>query len=578
MTTPQMATDFLQLLAQSELLPPDQVDAVARRCRTDADSSPAEMARQLIKDGRLTRFQAQRLLDGHYRGFFIDHYKLLEVLGTGGMGGVYVAEDTRTGENVALKVLSERHRHDSGMLTRLKLEARAGLRLRHPHIVRTDSIGHTGAVDYLVMEYVRGITLQELITLSGPRPWPQACDFICQAADALHHAHRKALVHRDIKPANLLVQHDGTVKILDFGLALIKDERDDEFSLSMIFGHDCLGSADYIAPEQSLDSSAVDARADIYSLGCTLYSALSGSLPFPLESSSAMLEAHRTQRPRPIRELAPDVPGPVGAVLDRMMCKDSRERYPTAEAVRRALQPFARRDPVDFDFSAVLKSRAKEARRRTTALRRIRTRSRAFDTTATGPQNSTGDSQQAGRPSSRTWLRDEPVPEAASSTSTGKTDSGEGSPPVRPIALEAAPVSPSAASHPETPPTAQLLPLDGGAPHPVIGPSVTLGREADCQIPLPFSGISGRHCELRQEGGWWRIIDLDSKNGIRVNGTKVTERMLWDDDVLTLAEHYHFRFHVGGAKSTSRRIIWSAVSLAALAGAAAAGAAAWWLL
>src|SRR4029077_17125829 len=127
----------------------------------------------------------------------------------------------------------------------------------HPNIIRTYRLDHTEDFYYVVMEFVEGISLFELMTLRGPVPWPHACDVFCQAAEALAHAHARGLVHRDVKPDNLLVCKDGTVKILDFGLALFPNS-DDEFSLSMIFGHDCVGTLDFMAPEQTVDSSKVD--------------------------------------------------------------------------------------------------------------------------------------------------------------------------------------------------------------------------------------------------------------------------------------------------------------------------------
>ncbi len=215
----------------------------------------------------LTPFQAERLLEGRYRGLVIDRYRIREVLGFGGMGCVFIAEDPESDRKVALKVLSAEHALDAGMLTRMKLEAVAGMRLHHPNIIQTYRMDTTGAVHFLVMELVRGISLHELVALHGAVKWQMVCDIGMQAAEALVAAHQQGIVHRDIKPANFLIEQNGVTRILDFGLALMKDGEDEEFSLSMLFGHDCLGTPDYIAPEQTLDSKNVDGRADIYSLG-----------------------------------------------------------------------------------------------------------------------------------------------------------------------------------------------------------------------------------------------------------------------------------------------------------------------
>ncbi|MCA9067150.1 MAG: serine/threonine protein kinase, partial [Planctomycetaceae bacterium] len=187
----------------------------------------------------------------------------------------------------------------------------AGMRLHHPNIVHTYRMDSTGAIYYLVMELVRGISLHELVALRGPLKWPFACDFALQAATALQAAHGLGIIHRDIKPANFLIEQSGDCHILDFGLALIQDSPDDEFSLSMLFGHNCLGTPDYIAPEQSLDSSSVDCRADVYSLGATFYVALTGRVPFPDKTTRDKLEAHRSRTAANVCSIRKEIPAEV---------------------------------------------------------------------------------------------------------------------------------------------------------------------------------------------------------------------------------------------------------------------------
>src|SRR5262245_61196280 len=187
MGTPLVADPFVTLLKKSGLLPPADIASAVQRFDLGDEPVAKDVARAFVRDGLLTRFQAERLLEGRYRGFFIDHYKVLEILGAGGMSCLYLAEDRENGQQVALKVLSDLHKHDAAMLTRLKIEARAGQRLRHSAIIRTDEVHRTddvlGEVWYLVMEYVEGINLEELINLHGPIPAAQACDFIWQAAE-----------------------------------------------------------------------------------------------------------------------------------------------------------------------------------------------------------------------------------------------------------------------------------------------------------------------------------------------------------------------------------------------------------
>lgn len=328
-----------------------------------------EFLKSLMLQGLLTRFQADWLMTGEFVEFSIDRYRVIQILGTGGMGWLYVARDEQTGEKVALKVISKEQ--DREYLTRFKLEARAGLMLKHPHIVRTDRIDETPDIIFVVMELVEGITLQELVILNKFIPWQQACSFARQSAEGLRHAHSKGLVHRDVKPANLLIEQDGKVKLLDFGLALLEKDED-EFSLAMISGQDCVGTADYIAPEQTLDSFTVDSRADIYSLGCTLYAALTGAVPFPAETVSQKLRAHRSRDPRSIRDFRPEVPVEVEAIVKKMMARELNDRFQTAADVAKALAPYSRRSPAEFDFQEVLKNRVLEAKQRIAMLRERR--------------------------------------------------------------------------------------------------------------------------------------------------------------------------------------------------------------
>ena len=377
MPSPEVTNDLLGLLEKSRLLSEDQISDAIDRLELPADIAPAELTEALITAGLLTRFQADRLLEGRHRGFFIGSYRCDHILGTGGMGWLYLATDIDSGNPVAVKMLPKRLEGDPGMVARFELEAKAGLLLNHPNVVRTYEHQRTegvyGDVYYVVMEVVRGISLEELIVRNGPLPWPAACDVIRQTAAGLQHAHDNGTIHRDIKPANLLVDADGHVKIADFGLSKIEAEADDEFSLQMIFGHDCLGTADYIAPEQTLDSNAVDGRADLYSLGCTFYATLTGKLPFPLKTTKQKLEAQRTRKPHPVGNLVEDLPPEVTAILEKMISKRPETRFQQASDVCRALSGFSKRTPADFSFEEVLVQRAEFARKKIAAKQAHRT-------------------------------------------------------------------------------------------------------------------------------------------------------------------------------------------------------------
>ncbi len=363
-------TDFLGHLQQSKLLSEERfdlaLDVVAELGELDALTA----AKALVKAGFLTRLHATRLLEGRTRGFFINHYRIEDILGSGGMGWVYIARDLRTGAEVALKMLCEQNENDAGLLARFQLEADAGQRLNHHAIIRTHEVGEAvgvyGNVHYMVMDLVRGIGIDEFVAMGGPIAWPVACHIAQHIAAGLQHAHRLGLVHRDLKPANVLVDEKGNAHILDFGLSLASQSvLGDEYSLSMIFGQDCLGTADYIAPEQARDSFHVDRRADLYSLGATLYFMITGQVLFPnMKSRSAKINAHWNKLPRPIRELVPDVPVEVALIIERLLAKDPEQRYSTAREVALVLKPFAKPKRISFNFQQILDRRAAIARQR----------------------------------------------------------------------------------------------------------------------------------------------------------------------------------------------------------------------
>ena len=362
MQIPVAAQNFLDLVEKSELFTGSQIRRILDRFKIPEAATARETAKLLVRGHVLTPFQAERLLEGRYRGLVIDGYRIREVLGFGGMGCVFIAEDPKEDRKVAIKVLSSDHALDAGMLARMKLEAIAGMRLNHPNIIRTYRMDTTGAVHYLVMELFRGISLHELVALYGALKWPMVCDIALQVAEALKAAHAQGIIHRDIKPANFLIDKEGVTRILDFGLAMMNDVPEEEFSLSMVFGHDCLGTPDYIAPEQSLDSRHVDARADIYSLGATLYVALTSHVPFSEKSNKAKLEAHRSKRPRNVCELRPEIPAEIGAIIAKMMEKDPAKRYQSAAELADAVRPFAKRKAIQFDFRELVTLRAKQAK------------------------------------------------------------------------------------------------------------------------------------------------------------------------------------------------------------------------
>jgi len=225
-------------------------------------------------------------------------------------------------------------------IARFRKEVEAAANLSHPHIVTAHDAEQAGDLHFLVMEFVEGTSLDRLVAKSGPLSIEQACDFIRQAASGLQHAHERGLVHRDIKPQNLIVTKESTVKVLDFGLARLACELSTGTD-KLTKEHTVLGTPDFIAPEQAEDSRTVDARSDIYSLGCTLYYLLTARVPFPVDSSMLKLSSHLLVEPKPITALRPDISPGLIAVIAKMMAKNPAHRFQTADAVGEALQPFA---------------------------------------------------------------------------------------------------------------------------------------------------------------------------------------------------------------------------------------------
>ena len=346
MPAPTVVSDFLECVRKSGVVEPKRLEEYVAQPRDDAPATPARMADALVREGLLTRFQADQLLRGRWRNFILcGKYTILEPLGAGGMGAVYLCSHKIMRRPVAIKVLPAAQADDPASVERFHREAQAVAQLRHPNIVGAYDVDRDGKFHFLAMEYVDGVSLQELVKRRGPLDPTRAAHYIHQAAVGLEHAHEAGLVHRDVKPANLLVDRAGVVKILDLGLArFFKDTRE---SLTQKYdGNAVLGTADYLAPEQAVDSHNVDIRCDIYSLGVTFYFLLAGRSPFQEGSVAEKLIWHQVRRPTPIRELRPEVPEGLAEVLDKMIAKDPAQRYQTPAELAEALAPFTQ-EPID---------------------------------------------------------------------------------------------------------------------------------------------------------------------------------------------------------------------------------------
>jgi serine/threonine protein kinase len=256
------------------------------------------------------------------------------------MGQVFLCEHLFMMRRVAVKILPPAKAEQPAALGRFYREARAAGQLEHPNIVRTHDIDQDGNLHYIVMEYVNGSNLLDMVKKHGPMPGPRAAHYIRQVADGLQYSFDNGVIHRDIKPGNILVNRDGTAKLLDLGLARFYQDQSDMLTVK----YDdkiVLGTADYVAPEQVANSHAVDIRADIYALGGSLYFMLAGHPPFPTGTVSQKLLWHRTKDPTPIQQVKPDVPDGLAAVVAKMMHKDPAQRYQSPAEVAEALQVWA---------------------------------------------------------------------------------------------------------------------------------------------------------------------------------------------------------------------------------------------
>jgi serine/threonine protein kinase len=268
-------------------------------------------------------------------------YRVLKLLGQGGMGAVYLAEHLVMGRRVALKTIHTRFLSNPDAVSRFRREVRVAAQLGHPNIVTAYDAEQAGDLHFLVMEFVEGMSVAEYTARKGPLPVEQACSIGSQVALGLQHAHEKGLVHRDIKPANLMLTSKGQVKILDFGLAHFARQEQAGADDGLTATGTVLGSADYIAPEQTSSSRRVDIRADIYSLGCTLYYLLSGRVPFPEGTVIDKFIHHAMDAPPPLGSLRAGLPPGLLEVVAKMMAKKPEDRYQTPTEAARALRPFA---------------------------------------------------------------------------------------------------------------------------------------------------------------------------------------------------------------------------------------------
>lgn len=356
---------FVDLLLTNRILLPEQMSVVTKELLSRIRDARA-LARELMQRGWLTVYQVNQLYQGNANDLVLGHYRIQDALGEGGVAQVFRALNTRDKSIVALKVVRKEFLSNTEAVRQFQQEAKTIASLSHPNIVRTLEADQINGVHFLAMEFIEGLDLNKLVRLSGPLPIPQACDYIRQAALGLQHAHERCLIHRDVKPANLFLVTPtsgladrtpipgmpdakkaplgATIKILDWGLADLRMPMATgaQEPANTLQREETIGTADYLAPEQAMDATKVDIRADLYSLGCSFYYLLTGSVPFPGGSLLQKLLKHRESAPRPVHELRGDVPSAVEPIVAKLMAKKPEDRFRTPASLAAALAPLTR--------------------------------------------------------------------------------------------------------------------------------------------------------------------------------------------------------------------------------------------
>lgn len=346
---------FLELLQKSQLL----TDAHLRSLREAVDSTqdtPLELATRLVRGKTLSRWQAEQLLAGRHH-FMLGDYRVLQHVGKGGMGKVYLAEKRDTGKRYAIKILSKKSLGNPEIVARFQREVQLAMALDHPNIVRAVTSGSIRGQHFLVMEFVNGRNLNEWLDEYQRFPIEWACECVQQVALALQYAHEAGMIHRDIKPSNILVVDDSTngppqVKLTDLGLARMGHAaNDDELTRT----GEIVGTIDYIAPEQAQNTRDADIRADIFSLGCTLFKLLAGRVPYAGDTTVERLTARISTPAPPITDYRQDVPDQLKRIIACMLDRDRERRFQTPSEVARALERYTASSPNGWKDESTLR-------------------------------------------------------------------------------------------------------------------------------------------------------------------------------------------------------------------------------
>jgi len=326
----------------SGLVTQDQIEMALDQLRTPSDGPPAQMveihdsqlAAKLVEMGVLTAYQADQLRAGRTK-LRLGPYLITDFIGQGGMGQVFKAVHKMMNREVAVKVLPL-SRSTPTAIAHFTREIRLQAQLDHPNLVRAHDAGHDGNVHYLVTEYVPGTDLRRLVRTDGKLSQQQAAGVISQAAEGLGYAHQRGMLHRDIKPGNILVAQDGTTKVSDLGLAGFIQEADEDPRAGKV-----VGTVDYLSPDQIKNPRSITPASDIYSLGCTLYYAVTGKVPFPGGKTHDKARRHCEETPWHPHRFNPELSEDFVDVIADMMEKDPKQRIQTAEELITRLEPWA---------------------------------------------------------------------------------------------------------------------------------------------------------------------------------------------------------------------------------------------
>lgn len=336
---PASTEPFLKAVRDANLLDPARL-AELENWLNQTNADPQTFARELTGRGWLTPFQVREIYKGQGAGLRLGPYILVDLIGEGGMGRVFRAYHTRLGRDVALKVIRSDKVAKPAVVQRFHQEIQAVAQLSHPNVVLALDADEVNGTHFYAMEFVDGTDLTRLVRNHGPLPVQSACDYIRQAAIGLQHAADMGLVHRDVKPSNLMVTPQGLVKVLDLGLAMLKETPGGEAANRVTQDGLLIGTPDFLAPEQAQNPTGVDSRADVYSLGATLFYLLTGKVPYEGSNATEKLLKHITEPPPNLAEHRSDAPPELSGVIAHLMAKQPDDRPPSPAYAAAALGPY----------------------------------------------------------------------------------------------------------------------------------------------------------------------------------------------------------------------------------------------